>query len=159
MYQLSMFETQSDTKLCSKYRLELIKEGSFNYGDIRVSSPETVNDFLRDNIRMHLQAEEISVAICLNTKNQIVGFFEVSRGSLNAAIVHPREVFKRVMLLNSASFIFAHNHPSGITTPSHEDECLTKRLVESGEVLGVPMLDHIIVGEESYYSFKEGGMI
>ena len=94
--------------------------------------------------------------IALNQKNSVLGVFEVSRGHLSGAMVHPREVFKRAILVNSASIIVAHNHPSGDTTPSEDDLAITKRLVKAGELLGVKVLDHLIVGyDDDFMSFRE----
>lgn len=96
--------------------------------------------------------------ICLNTKNQVLNVNIAHMGTLNSANVHPREVFKGAILSNSASIIIFHNHPSGYTTPSKEDINITMRLIESGKILGIEVLDHIIVGCESsdgYYSYKE----
>ena len=97
------------------------------------------------------QAEEVLVLLCLNTKNKVIGNFEVSRGSIDRAIVHPREIFKRALSVNATSIIIAHNHPSGNVTPSRADIDLTKRIEECGDLLGVKLLDHVIVGERDDY--------
>ena len=99
------------------------------------------------------------VALSLNTKNHVIAVLPVSNGSLNASIVHPRELFQRAILSNCASLIIAHNHPSGDPTPSPEDIALTRRLVEAGELLDIPILDHVILGYGRYVSFKEKGLI
>ena len=104
--------------------------------------------------------KELFVMAALDTKNRVIGINVVSQGTLDMSIVHPREVFKTAMLLNAASIIVCHNHPSGNTTPSLEDLGTTKRLVKAGAILGIPVLDHLIVGWEMdgsfrYYSFKE----
>jgi DNA repair protein RadC len=96
--------------------------------------------------------------LCLNTKNKVAGAHIISQGSLSASIVHPREVFKAALLNNSASIILAHNHPSGDPEPSREDVETTKRLVEAGEILGIRVLDHVIIGEQ-YLSMKEEGLM
>lgn len=83
----------------------------------------------------------------------------ISIGSLNSTVVHPREVFKTAVLASAASVILAHNHPSGDPTPSKEDIGLTKKLVEAGEILGIKVLDHIIVGVNQYTSFNRQGLI
>lgn len=138
-----------------KYHLEMVKDGNLTYQE-KVSSPTEVAKMLRDVLKMDVQAEEIFVTICLDTKNKVIGLFEVSHGNMNASLVHPREVFKRALLCNAACIIIAHNHPSGETTPSREDINITGRLKEAGELLGVPVIDHIIIGEApAYYSFKE----
>ena len=91
----------------------------------------------------------------IDTKNQPTSINICSRGSLNSCIVHPREVFKPAILSNASSIILGHNHPSGVTTPSQEDINLTKRLQEAGTILGIEVIDHIIIGDEGYCSFKE----
>ena len=96
--------------------------------------------------------------ICMNTKNKIIGVFEISHGSVNSSIVSPREVFQKALLANAVSIIVMHNHPSGDCTPSREDIEVTKRLVEAGKIVGVEVLDHIIVGDR-YSSLKEKGYL
>jgi DNA repair protein RadC len=96
--------------------------------------------------------------LCLNAKNEPTAIHTVSVGSLDASIVHPRDVYKTAILANSAAVIVAHNHPSGDPTPSNQDLEVTKRLQEAGELLGIAVLDHIIVGTEgAYVSLREGG--
>ncbi|PLX91032.1 MAG: DNA repair protein RadC, partial [Desulfuromonas sp.] len=95
----------------------------------------------------------------LDSKNRIVCLDQVSTGSLNASIVHPREVFKSAMLSSAAAILFLHNHPSGDPTPSKEDLELTKRLKEAGELLGVRVLDHIVIGSGCYQSLADKGII
>ena len=99
------------------------------------------------------------IALALNTKNHVTAVLPVSSGSLNASIVHPRELFQRAILANAASIIVCHNHPSGDPTPSPEDIALTRKLVEAGELLDIPILDHVILGYGRYVSFKERGLI
>ena len=101
---------------------------------------------------------EVFFVMCLNTKNHVVAVHRCHIGSLNASIVHPREVFKSVILNNAASIIVAHQHPSGDITPSMEDINVTKRLVEAGKLLGIEMLDHLVVNNEGKFtSLKEKG--
>ena len=143
-----------------KYRLELVKESSKVYEVNKISTPSDVRDYIEEIFRLSNQAEEVMVMLVLDTKNNVLGAFEVSRGSLNASIVHPREVFKRALLLNGASIILGHNHPSGDATPSREDIAITRRLVEGGKILGIEILDHIIIGDNGRYrSFKEDSII
>ena len=104
-------------------------------------------------------AYERFVALALNTKNFLTAVLPVSSGSLNASIVHPRELFQRAILANSAALIVAHNHPSGDPSPSPEDIALTRKLVEAGQLLDIPILDHVILGYGRYVSFKERGLI
>lgn len=144
-----------------KYRLELVKESSKVYEvESKISSPSDVRDYIEQIFKLSNQAEEVMVMLVLDIKNNVIGAFEVSRGSLNSSIVHPREVFKRALLLNGASIILAHNHPSGDPTPSREDIEVTKRLVEGGDILGIGILDHLIIGDNGRYkSFKEMNLI
>lgn len=103
------------------------------------------------------EANEIFLAICLNTKNEVVAVHKVAVGALNSAIVHPRECFKASILNNSASIIFSHNHPSYNVSPSPEDIKVTERLVEAGKILGIEVLDHVIVSPDEFLSLKEKG--
>ena len=113
-----------------------------------------VKSFLIDSDR------EKFIVACLDTKNQPVNIQVVSIGSLNSAIVHPREVFKIAVLSNASNIICFHNHPSGNISPSEEDENITRRLKECGEILGIGLVDHIIVGDrDRYFSFKENNKI
>lgn len=95
--------------------------------------------------------------LALDTKNKVIGIFEISTGSLNASIIHPRDVFQRAILCNAASVILVHNHPSGDPTPSPEDVALTKKLVEAGRVMDISVLDHVICGEGGFVSLRERG--
>ena len=102
---------------------------------------------------------EVFAILCLSTKHRVIAYHEVSRGTLDATLVHPREVFKAALLSNAASIILTHNHPSGDPTPSPDDNHLTRRLVDAGKLIGVEVLDHIIVGDGCYFSFKEGSCL
>ncbi len=103
--------------------------------------------------------KEVFKCVLLDTKNRVIRDDEVSAGSLQASIVHPRETFKAAIRESAAAVIFIHNHPSGDTRPSQEDILLTKRLVHAGEVLGIQVLDHIIVGDSLHFSFRDNGLI
>lgn len=147
-------------KIIKKFDLQLVKETAKKY-DVPskiISSPDDAHVLFNEVFNLKEQPREIFVMFALNTKNEIIGAFEVFKGSLNASIVHPREVFQRLLLSNAASFVVAHNHPSGNTTPSREDIEVTKRLKESGELLGIQLLDHLIVGT-NYMSLKERGYL
>ena len=139
------------------YDVQLVKEKASRFDmERKISSPEDIH-LLAKYLGLHEKAEEEFHIISLDTKNQVIAAFLVSKGSLNASIVHPREVFKRALLTNAAAIIAIHNHPSGRPEPSSEDIRITKRLVEAGELLGVKLLDHVIVGECSFYSLKAHG--
>lgn len=102
---------------------------------------------------------EYFIVVLLDTKNQPVSISVYRIGSLNASLVHPREMIKLAILSNAASIIVGHNHPSGLPGPSKEDIEVTKRLVEAGEIIGIDVLDHIIVGDDTFISLKEKGII
>ncbi|WP_315080645.1 JAB domain-containing protein [uncultured Clostridium sp.] len=137
--------------------LKVIKESSVLYSNRRISTPIEAVNLLR-NLLEDCDREKMLVC-CLNTKNEPTNISVVSIGSLNSSIVHPREVFKTAIVSNSASILIAHNHPSGNTTPSKEDINVTERIKKSGEIIGIKMIDHIIIGENSYTSLKEEGII
>jgi len=138
--------------------LRVVKETSGRY-DVRkkIQSPNDIFNIAQNVIRGNEYAEENLWLITLDTKNNITGIFTVSTGSLNASIVHPREIFKRAVLQNAASIIICHNHPSGDVTPSQEDINTTKRIYEAGKILGIELLDHVIIGDNKYTSLKEKG--
>jgi DNA repair protein RadC len=100
---------------------------------------------------------EHCLVVLLDRKNRLIGLNTVSIGSLTAAVVHPREVFKPAILANAASVIVAHNHPSGDPEPSQEDKLLTRKLALAGEALSIQVLDHLVLGQGRYYSFKDAG--
>ena len=103
---------------------------------------------------------EVFFVMCLNTRNNVVAVHRCHVGSLNASLVHPREVFKSAILNNAASVIVAHQHPSDDITPSKEDINVTKRLVEAGKLLGIEVLDHLVVNSDNgFTSLKERGYI
>ena len=120
---------------------------------IHLSCPQNVADFLMPRLRY--AAKEQFVVILLNSKNKVIGTEVVSEGSLSSSIVHPREVFAPAILHHAAAIMVAHNHPSGDPKPSIEDEEVTRLLLRSGKVLGIPMIDHVIIGDGNYYSFLE----
>ncbi len=103
--------------------------------------------------------KEFFVALYLNTKNGIMRQEVISVGSLNANIVHPREVFRTACMVSASSIIVAHNHPSGDPTPSREDIEITKKLAEAGKMMGIELLDHVIIGHDRNYGFKEMGLL
>lgn len=147
-------------KIMTKYRLELVKEESHKYEvETRISCPKDIYEVLTKVCRIQCNAEEVFILITLNIKNIVTGYFEVHRGTINTSLVHPREVFKRALLNNASDIMVAHNHPSGDPNPSKEDIQITERLKEAGNLLGINLLDHIIVGDDKYISLKEKGVL
>jgi len=125
--------------------------------DIKITSANAVANLYMEELR-HLRTECFKV-IYLDTKNKVIADENISIGSLNASIVHPREVFKNAVKRSANSIIAMHNHPSGDPTPSKEDIDITKRISRAGELLGITLLDHIIIGDHRYISFKEEKML
>lgn len=123
----------------------------------KITSPSDIADIFVKDMKC-LDKEHFKV-VFLNTKNEVITHETISIGSLNASIVHPREVFNRAIKKSSASIILLHNHPSGNPDPSKEDINITNRLVEAGKIIGIEILDHIVIGDNSYYSFKENLLI
>jgi DNA repair protein RadC len=122
-----------------------------------IESPKDAVEVLMPGMR-YLDREHFK-ALILNTKNQILRIVNVSVGSLNSSVVHPRELYKMVIRHNGAAVIVAHNHPSGDPTPSTEDIILTKRLIRAGRILGIELLDHIILGDGHFVSLKKKKLI
>lgn len=120
---------------------------------LKITSPEDVYKAFSSEM-CFLKREEFRV-ILLNTKNSVISTELISIGSLNSSIVHPREVFNKAIKKNSASVILIHNHPSGNPSPSKEDLVITRRLIEAGNIIGIKVLDHIIIGHGKFYSLKE----
>lgn len=103
--------------------------------------------------------QEHFIVIFLNTKNDIIHKKTLFIGSLNQSVAHPREIFRLAVRFSAARIILAHNHPSGDPEPSAQDELFTSRVVKSGEIIGIEVLDHLVIGHESYMSFRESGKI
>lgn len=122
-----------------------------------IRRPDDAADYVMEQLR-YLQKEHF-ICLFLNIKNHIIAQETLSIGSLNASIVHPREVFRAAIKCSSASIVCVHNHPSGDPTPSPEDISITTRLCEAGELLGIDVLDHIIIGDGLFVSLKEQGLM
>ena len=103
--------------------------------------------------------KEHFLLLVLNNKNRVNGFKVISTGSLTASLVHPREVWRSALHLCAAAVIFVHNHPSGEPAPSQEDIEITRRLKETGDILGIRVLDHVVLGDERFFSFSERGLL
>jgi len=123
----------------------------------RFTAPSQI--FKHFHYRFRDRRREYFVTLLLDGKNRIILEEQISEGSLNQSIVHPREVFSRAVKESAAAVILVHNHPSGDPAPSREDREITRRLKEAGEVLGIRVLDHIIIGDGSYFSFVEQGLL
>jgi DNA repair protein RadC len=136
------------------YELRVVRERRQGYGPLRrVHSAQDVYEAFREQFET-LDREQF-VVVLLDGKNHAIGFNTVSVGSLTAALVHPREVFKAAILSNAAAIILVHNHPSGDPEASIEDRAITTRLKEAGELLGIRVLDHVVIGDGRFTSFTD----
>ncbi len=135
--------------------LRLVRVGRICEDAPRYTSSLTVYDGFRNMMKLD---REHFVVLHVDGKNRIIAKETISIGSLNQTIIHPREVFKAAVHNNSAGLILLHNHPTGDPTPSREDREITRRLEEAGEIIGIRVIDHIIIGSSSYYSMTDKGL-
>jgi len=170
-HPLSRLVDVSITELCSVRGIGPAKaaqlKASFELGRRFLSSP------LSEGVRLHKSRQvfahfapglrgakkEFFKIILLDQKNKVIRDVTISEGSLTSTVVHPREVFSPAVRESAASVIFLHNHPSGDPSPSQNDQALTKRLVDVGHLMGIPVLDHVIIGDDRYFSFADAGQI
>jgi DNA repair protein RadC len=154
----SRSERRLSTPYIPVYRVELVRERAVSREQRRaIRNPDDVVAILKDELLKTDQEKLISVM--LNAKNVVIGIEVVSVGSLTASIVTPRELFKSAILASAAAVIISHNHPSGDPTPSLDDTRLTERISKAGEILGIKLLDHVIIGELGTYSFSNAGRL
>lgn len=137
----------------------LVKETSTNYQEKQLNSPNKIVDMFNHIFNASKLAEEYAWVLAMDSKTHCIGVFELSHGTVNMSLVSPREIFVRLCLIGSVSFVLVHNHPSGDITPSTEDELVTDKVHAAGLMMGIDMLDHIIVGDGCYYSFNEQGKL
>lgn len=135
------------------------KGGLYDLESKNICSPKDAQNIIQTVLDLNSEAVEKFGILTLNTKNVVAGIHIISTGTLDAAIVHPRSVFQAAILNNAASIILFHNHPSGDPSPSPEDVRMTERLVSAGELMGISVLDHIIVGDGRFTSLKEMGLM
>jgi len=125
-------------------------------GTVLVKTPEDIVALVKS--RLKGKKKEHFLALLLDTRNRLIKTAEISIGSLDTSVVHPREVFKEAISASAAAVIFVHNHPSGDPTASEDDIGLTKRLAEAGEIVGIDVLDHVIIGDKNFLSLKREGL-
>lgn len=121
------------------------------------NSPITIADYYMEELR-HKSQEHMKLLL-LNTKSALIGERDISKGTVNASIITPRELFIEALLTKAVSIILLHNHPSGDPTPSREDKRITKRIKEAGNLIGIELLDHLIIGDNCYVSFRKEGLL
>jgi len=140
------------------YSTRLVRETEFAYPDrFQVTEPSEVATILRDYFR-DKDREEFLIVL-LDTANTVTGLSQISVGGLSSSVVEPRQIFKTAILANAAAVILAHQHPSGNPEPSREDIRITHQIVEAGEIMDIPVHDHLIITEAEYTSLAERGVI
>jgi DNA repair protein RadC len=153
---MSLDPSSSPSSLSAPWvRVMLVKDAPASYS-LTIHSSQEVVTLSQD--MLSLDWEEFRVLL-LNAKHKVMGVHTVSIGFLTVSIVHPREVYKAAILANAAAIIGIHNHPSGNPDPSPEDHALTKRLSEAGNILGITLLDHVVIGQNTHYSFADQGQL
>ena len=130
---------------------------SYKPAKYKIKNPWDIYKYYMESLRY--QYKEIFKVVLLNTKNEIITDVDISMGTLNSSLVHPREVFKEAYLLSASGIICIHNHPSGDVNPSREDKVITLKLKEIGLIHGIKIIDHIIIGSNSYFSFFDNDML
>lgn len=142
----------------SKYEL-FMKQTAVHESEIDYNVKSTIDvfDFAVQIMELSNIPQEVFAIIMVDTKGKIIGFSEISRGTLNGSMVHPREVFKPAIVQNAFAIIALHNHPSGDPTPSQEDIKVSNRLKDAGEIIGIEVFDHVIIGKHNYISLKKEG--
>ena len=140
-------------RLAPRVRIEVVRDAGHRFYRKPVKGPADVFGLLSEEA--NLWDRERFLCLLLDGRHRTIGLDEVSVGTATAALVHPREVFKSVILANACGFILIHNHPSGDPSPSKEDHDITARLKQIADLIGVPLLDHVVLGETGYFSFSE----
>jgi DNA repair protein RadC len=141
-----------------RFRTQLVRDGNVSIEDYpALDSPAAAFKFFKTYIGD--QIEEHFCAVALDSRNKVIGAWTASTGILTASIVHPREIYRPAIELSAAAIIVSHNHPSGDPTPSRDDDGVTERLAKAGDVIGIALLDHVIVGDTTYWSYRERGGI
>ncbi len=148
-----------DTRIANDGTTILVKEKGINYEGANIKHPENIVLMLQSLLHIGELAEEHCYLIALNSSCRILGIFFLSKGTVYASLVSPREVFIRALLIGAVQIVLCHNHPSGNPTPTDTDIKLTKKVQESGALLHIALADHIIIGGNSYLSFKEADLL
>ena len=148
-----------DARIADSDRTILVKEKGINYECQQMNSPKEISLMFKNLLHMDELAEEHVYMLALNSTCKVLGMFFLSKGTVCTSLVSPREVFLRAVLIGAVQIILCHNHPSGNPVPSECDMKLTKRLKECGELLNICLADHIIIGQNSYLSFKEAKLL
>ncbi len=148
-----------DTMLSEDNRTVLVKERGVNYGIGKICTPYDTVHMMKELAHMDKLAEEHCYMVALNCACKVVGVFLISKGTVSTSPISAREVYMRALLIGAVMIVLCHNHPSGNTEPSGNDIETTVRLREAGMLMGIRLADHIIIGNNGYYSFEESGLL
>ena len=141
-------------------RTKLVKESARNYiGHDSMNSPQKIADLMTDMYELDKQAVEHVYMVALNSKSKVLGVYMVSKGTVNATILAPREIYMAALMMGAVNVVVIHNHPSGDSTPSNDDLISTKRIKDAGSLIGIQLMDHVIIGNNRYHSMKEAGTL
>lgn len=155
-----MFEY--DTRFNKKRQVALVKEKreiNTPVGWDDFITPQNCIDFCESYLHMSERTEEYVYVFCLNYRNRATGYFELSHGTVNGSICMPKDIYMKALMIGASGIILVHNHPSGAVVPSNEDREITNAVKAAGDILGVPLMDHLIIGDGTYYSFKESCLL
>ena len=148
-----------EARMTKDDKVKLVTEKAVNYESGTLNEPGKVTDMLRELLKIEDMAEEYCYMIALNNAYKVIGVFFISKGTVNASLVTPRELYIRALLVGAVQIILCHNHPCGSAVPSEEDINVTNRIRKAGNLVGIKLTDHIIIGGGSYYSFREAEML
>lgn len=148
-----------DTRVAKDGTTILVKEKGINCESQKMDCPKEISRMLKTLLHMDELAEEHCYMVALNNSCRVLGIFFLSKGTVSTSLVSPREIFIRALLVGAVQVIFCHNHPSGDTVPSRTDMETTQRVKKAGELVNIPLIDHIIIGGSSYFSFSEAKML
>lgn len=148
-----------EARLSEDNRTMLVKEKGVNYDSGKLNSPEDIVLMVRRLLHVEQMAEEHCYMIAMNSSCKVLGVFFISKGTVNVSLVTPRELYIRALLAGAVQIVFCHNHPSGNAIPSEQDIAITQKIKEAGEMININLADHIIIGSNSYLSFKEAKIL
>ncbi len=148
-----------EARLSDDDRTMLVKEKAVNYQAAEVKSPEDIVLMMRRLVFMEQMAEEHCYMVAVNNSCRVLGVFLISKGTVDASLITPREIYVRALLLGAVRIILCHNHPSGNAVPSEQDIAITKRIKEAGKLINISLADHIIIGGDCYFSFSEAKIL
>lgn len=156
---LSKIKGIGPAKACTILAAQELVKRALKIGEETLPKIESVKDVIAQAVYMRNKTREHLMTIYLNARNEMIFKKPMFIGTLNASLVHPREIFAEALRQNAASVILVHNHPSGDPEPSEDDLEITKRLIEAGKIMGIDVLDHVIITKNKVFSFRERGLI